>query len=254
MSGRKPQTNEWFKDRVKEIHGNDEFGFDKCDYEGNRKMVTLFCYRCRDYFEMRAMFILRGGKCNKCRRSRTAKTKTLTTDKFVKKAVEVHADTYDYSRVEYSKTSIPVTIICKLHGAFQMQPSNHLQGQGCKKCNNWSLLEKTSADSDGVLYWVRFSYLDGSYAFDKIGITTKNSWKDRFCGHINLGYTCELVKQWKGKCIECLEKERDFFRYLDSIEKRYKVENLKNTHLGGWTECFFYDDQMQIKIEPLFDD
>ena len=60
-------------------------------------------------------------------------TKKLTTEEFVQKATEKHGDTYDYSNVEYTNSTRKITIICKLHGAFEQTPSCHLY-HGCQKC------------------------------------------------------------------------------------------------------------------------
>jgi hypothetical protein len=56
------------------------------------------------------------------------------TDNFIKKSYLLHNDRYDYSLVEYIKSSEKVNIICPLHGKFQQTPNNHLRGQGCRKC------------------------------------------------------------------------------------------------------------------------
>lgn len=60
--------------------------------------------------------------------------KKLTTAEFVKKAIEVHGDKYDYSKVEYMGTHKNVCIICPMHGNFLQTPANHLNGRGCPKC------------------------------------------------------------------------------------------------------------------------
>ena len=59
-----------------------------------------------------------------------------TTEQFVKEAMQVHGDKYDYSEVEYVNTHVPVKIRCLQCGAFFYQePSSHLAGHGCPKCN-----------------------------------------------------------------------------------------------------------------------
>ena len=60
--------------------------------------------------------------------------KKLTTEEFIKKARAVHGDKYDYSKVEYVGNKAKVCIICKEHGEFWQQASNHLKGAGCPKC------------------------------------------------------------------------------------------------------------------------
>lgn len=57
-----------------------------------------------------------------------------TTEEFIKEAIEVHGNRYDYSKVEYVKGKIKVCIVCPIHGPFWQQPSMHIFGQGCRLC------------------------------------------------------------------------------------------------------------------------
>ncbi len=61
--------------------------------------------------------------------------KKLTTDSFIEKAIKIQVDRYDYSKVEYVNNRTKVRIICKEHGVFEQTPNNHLNKQGCPKCN-----------------------------------------------------------------------------------------------------------------------
>jgi hypothetical protein len=55
-------------------------------------------------------------------------------EEFIKKTKKVHGDKYDYSKVNYISVHKKITIICTIHGEFSQEPSNHLNGQGCRKC------------------------------------------------------------------------------------------------------------------------
>ena len=57
------------------------------------------------------------------------------TEEFIKKAIKIHKNKYDYSKVNYVNTSTKVLIICKEHGEFQQMPQNHLNGSICHKCS-----------------------------------------------------------------------------------------------------------------------
>ena len=56
------------------------------------------------------------------------------TSKFIEKAKKIHINKYDYSLVEYIKSSIKVSIICYIHGIFEMKPNDHLRKCGCPSC------------------------------------------------------------------------------------------------------------------------
>ena len=64
----------------------------------------------------------------------SANNKKSNTEEFITKAVTVHGNKYDYSKVDYKCSSMHITIICPTHGDFQQSPNHHLQGKGCKLC------------------------------------------------------------------------------------------------------------------------
>ena len=57
-----------------------------------------------------------------------------TQEYFLKRAMEVHGDAYDYSLSVYKGGHTKVVIICKEHGEFMQTPSNHFKGNGCPVC------------------------------------------------------------------------------------------------------------------------
>ncbi|QRE00507.1 hypothetical protein [Burkholderia phage BCSR129] len=58
----------------------------------------------------------------------------LTTAEVVEKFRNKHGNKYGYSKVNYSKYELPVTIICPVHGEFEQTPKNHLSSCGCPRC------------------------------------------------------------------------------------------------------------------------
>lgn len=68
--------------------------------------------------------------------------KKLTTEEFIRKAKKKHGEKYDYSLVNYKKSSEPICITCKIHGKFMQTPNDHLNGCGCKFCGYKSIKEK----------------------------------------------------------------------------------------------------------------
>ena len=77
-------------------------------------------------------------------------TKKSSTEKFLKKCLEVRGVLYDYSLVNYINNKTKVKIICKEHGIFEQTPNNHLRGQDCPYCkgnaklNTEKFIEKSS--------------------------------------------------------------------------------------------------------------
>lgn len=80
--------------------------------------------------------LLKGSGCPKCKTNKLKNLLTSNTDEFIKKAIAIHDNKYDYSKVKYVTNEIPVCIICPKHGEFWQTPHLHLSGRGCNKCNN----------------------------------------------------------------------------------------------------------------------
>lgn len=91
----------------------------------------------------RAMSITRG--CPQCRNLHGGQNRSSTKN-FIRSAKEVHGDKFDYSKVEYQKSTIEVEIICAKHGGFWQKPANHLQGYGCPYCSQSKGEEQIAKD------------------------------------------------------------------------------------------------------------
>jgi hypothetical protein len=124
----KKLTQEEVIESFREVHG-DRYDYSLVEYVGNKIKVKIICKE-HGVFEQIPNNHLLGHGCPKC------VNKGLDIIERVKKFREVHGDRYDYSLVEYIKTSIKVNIICHTHGIFPQTPSSHLQGRGCPKCAN----------------------------------------------------------------------------------------------------------------------
>lgn len=60
--------------------------------------------------------------------------RVVTTESFIAEAKEIYGDRYDYSKVNYKNREHRVTIVCPIHGEFQVYAREHLDGKGCPKC------------------------------------------------------------------------------------------------------------------------
>jgi len=66
-------------------------------------------------------------------------TRALTIKQFIAKAIRIHGNKFDYSKVYYKNNYTNVCIICKVHGEFWQRPGDHLMGKGCSKCRGVKL-------------------------------------------------------------------------------------------------------------------
>jgi len=71
---------------------------------------------------------------NQSNRSLELCKRVVTTDSFIAEAKEIYGDRYDYSKVDYKNKEHRVTIVCPVHGDFQVYAREHLDGRGCQKC------------------------------------------------------------------------------------------------------------------------
>ena len=98
-------------------------------------------------------------------------TPKLTTEGFVEKAIKIHGDKYDYSKVNYINSHTKVCIICKIHGEFLQKPSGHTSGKGCRKCSgSYSYSNKEWIEEAERIHDNKYDYSKVNYtkAHDKV--------------------------------------------------------------------------------------
>lgn len=123
-----------FIERAKLIHGN-KYNYSKVEYIKASQKVCIVCPEHGEFWQTPNEHINGGCGCPICGRSRTAISKTLSTNDFITKAREIHGDKYDYSKVIYVKSSKKVCIVCPEHGEFWQSPNAHIsRGSGCPAC------------------------------------------------------------------------------------------------------------------------
>ena len=119
---------EGFIQKAIQVHG-DKYEYLKVNYISNKKKVIITCKEHGD-FEQNAKNHLHGKGCIKC-----ANKYNYTTKEWIDKAIQVHGDKYEYSKVNYICNKKKVIITCKKHGDFEQNAKHHLHGSGCYLCN-----------------------------------------------------------------------------------------------------------------------
>ena len=128
-------NQEEFIEKGREIHGN-KYDYSKVKYKNTTTKVCIICPEHGEFWQTPKAHILYGYGCSKCGRKKCADKTSLTTEQFIAKAKRIHADKYDYSKVEYFNAYTKICIICPEHGEFWQTPHDHLNGAGCPKCGN----------------------------------------------------------------------------------------------------------------------
>lgn len=125
-------NKEKFLELAKDKHGS-KYNYSLVNYINYTTKVRIIC-PIHGEFEQVPRDHISGTGCPRCGREKANKAESYTTEQFIEKARKVHFNKYNYSKVEYSKSSEKVCIICPEHEEFWQTPANHLIGQGCPKC------------------------------------------------------------------------------------------------------------------------
>jgi hypothetical protein len=88
-----------------------ETAFVICVINKSNLKVAIKCNK-HGVFYQRPNAHLKGQGCPICGDELQALNRRLTTDEIIKRARQVHGDTYDYSKTVYEKGEIPIKIIC----------------------------------------------------------------------------------------------------------------------------------------------
>lgn len=128
-----PITTETFIQRAHRTHSN-EYNYSKVRYVNRNQKVLIIC-DTHGEFEQNPSNHLRGTGCPHCGKVKRVQSKssTLTTEKFISRANEVHNNKYEYSKTKYITAWSKVTVSCPDHGEFQTNYL-HLKGIGCPQC------------------------------------------------------------------------------------------------------------------------
>ena len=117
--------------RAIEVHG-DKYDYSNIKYINSSTSIHISCNICNNiFYQLYVNHINHKQGCPFCC------GRFMDTDIFIKKSKIVHGEDFDYSKVEYNKSNIPVEIICnKTKQIFRQTPNSHLSGSACQCCCN----------------------------------------------------------------------------------------------------------------------
>ena len=203
-----------FIEKSKEVHG-DKYDYSKVKYINTETKVIIICKEHGE-FEQTPHGHLQGQGCSKC-----SGKYSYTTDEWIEKAVEVHGDKYDYSKVNYYGNKNKVIIICKEHGEFKQTPNSYIKGSGCSKCsgnyhyNTLEWIEKAKKVHSDKYDYSKVKYIKSD---TKVIIICKNHGefeqipnshlRGRGCSKCNLCSSCQLWRTLGKLCEYCNPKNK----------------------------------------------
>jgi len=213
------------------VHGN-KFDYSAVDYIDSKHKIKIIC-KIHGIFEQGPASHIEGYGCRYC----NFDSQRHTTKSFIIKSVKRHGLTYNYKLVDYIGCKDKIKIICKIHGIFEQNPNDHLNGAGCRRCSNDANLgNKHGRNNPGCYSKISFAkdlvlankkatlYLLEHENLHKVGITT--NMKNRFSSKVN------IIKELKNiTLLEAFTLEQEILQKY----KKYKQRPI-NWKSSGKTE------------------
>lgn len=132
----KKLTQEDFIQRAKAVHG-DKYDYSLVNYINAHTKIKIICKEHGIFKQIPNNHTSKKFGCQLCGYDKIWNIRgKITTKDFIKRAIKLHNNLYDYSLVEYIHSHVKIKIICKKHGIFKQTPTNHLNRKGCPYCYN----------------------------------------------------------------------------------------------------------------------
>lgn len=234
-------TKEDFVKEAKKVHG-EFYNYNKVEYTNSQTHILITCPKHGDFITSPNNH-LRGKKCRECHFENLSEIFSDDTDSFIKKAVETHGKTYDYSLVNYTNAKEKVKIICKEHGIFEQNTVSHIKGVGCPSCASYGFDRLKPS-----VFYIRKLYMDNGDIALKYGITNQKH-KDRAYQQ-SLGLMGELETIFTVGCIGDLALEIEGeCKKIFGRKGFLLVEQMPDGH----TETIQYSEESINKIKSIID-
>ena len=239
-AGNKLITTSQFIERALKKHGK-QYDYSNVIYIGSETKVNIIC-QTHGIFEQTPTMHMRSSGCSRCAYDNSKKS----TEEFIKLAIEIHGDTYDYSKSVYKNTDTNTIITCRIHGDFNKTPNSHLKGIGCPTCSHHGmrLTKEQFVEKAEKTHRDRYSYDSTIYVLSnkKLTITCRehgdfeqtpyNHMYGKGCPECNLGGTYRrsaYIKKANGRLctfytLRCFNEGEEFYKIgitVNSVKQRY---------------------------------
>ena len=177
--------------------------------------------------------------------------KRLTTEEYVERVNKIHPEN-DHSLVNYTGASCKITVICPIHGKFEIQAGNYLFGQGCRQCGIEKRRLKRMMGCEEFISRARKVHGD-KYDYSKVEYVNAHTKVCVICP-IHGEFWIKPVQHLRGGgCPKCVGKHKtteDFIR--ESIEVHGNIYDYsKVEYKGAYTKiCIICPKHGEFWITP----
>jgi hypothetical protein len=230
----KKKTTEQFILESKNIHG-EKYDYSFTEYINNKSKVKIICPK-HGIFEQAPSKHLQKRGCPKC-----ANNIKKTSLEFIKEAKNIHEDKYNYKKTVYENAFKKIVITCNIHGDFKQRPNNHLNDQGCPKCNftpvksgmNKKYSKEKLIKIFNSIYHEKYDYTELNYTnyLNKVNVICQKHGK----------FQTYIKTHMKGiGCLKCNKEKRD----EKIIEKFNEIHNNKYIY----SEVKYLNNKEKVEI------
>jgi hypothetical protein len=237
-------TTEKFIERARAKHG-DRYIYDKVEYLGACIKIIITCRIHGDFLQAPYSHLV-GSKCKKCDINNRSIKKMKTKNDFIKEAISIHGNKYDYSKVKYYGSFVPVCIVCKKHGEFMQIPSNHLNGSGCPIDGS-----KTRTMTTGEFISKAISVHGDRYIYDKVVYINTVDKVCIICKVHGEFMQCPSSHLNKNGCFRCATEEYSNRRILDAKEKFIKKATIVHGNRYEYSKVNYIGSDKKVCIRCL---
>jgi len=223
------KTREKFIEDAKSVHG-DEYDYSLVEYVNAGTKVKIICKKDgHGVFNQIPSDHHDGHGCRKCAIIQRAIRRAKSKEDFIKISKEIHPDkNFDYSKVEYVNSKTDVIISCPVHGDFNQQPSNHLQGYGCNDCGHIETRDKLIKSEEDFVEEANIKH-SGIYKYDNVDYKGGRSKVSITCKkHGDFSQEPHSHLQGQG-CPKCFNKNEGrlaiFLNEMAVVHRNHKINN-----------------------------
>ena len=257
-------TTDIFIKKAKEIHG-EKYDYSLVDYVNAKTKVEIIC-PLHGKFTQIPYNHLSGKGCKECGHIENGRNRSITLEKFLEKARDVHGDKYDYSKSKIENYKTKIEIICPLHGSFFQTPNNHLSGKGCKECGiiftlnhiqeNYSSNTEDFIEKSKILHGDTYDYSLVDYVNNSTQVEIKceehgsflQSPRDHLRGHGC--HTCGLLKA--RHFLGTSKLEEDFVNFIKSFYSGKVVTSVRDKIPPMKLDIFLPEFNLGIEINGSY--